>query len=188
MIKLSLADVDRIGSPVKPKLPRQTAPPKPSTGQPSKARPAQAEGLTHISPGQRPGFMAPKISRSAESAFHRGLPCAPHPFDPTARRSRTTPLIPYVPFIELHVVFLQEIAVLLLEGPGAMMFFLTVNVAHQVLQLAPADGKIAVASLPEECRRIAGPGVLIQAEEVFLIFSRSSAWLMVRARRAAIWT
>src|SRR5262245_9440178 len=56
--------------------------------------------------------------------------------------------IPNIPFVELHLVFAQQISVLFLEGSRAMMFLLVVDVLHQVLQLAPTDRKIAVASLP----------------------------------------
>ena len=46
------------------------------------------------------------------------------------------------------MILAQEIAVFLLEGPGPMMFFLVVDVFHQILQLAPTDGEGAISCLP----------------------------------------
>ena len=94
-----------------------------------------AKGVAHTSPGQRPGFMSPKTILSAESARHRAAVGPPRSIPPLAvirLRPRRTPLIPYVPLIELQVILLEEVAVLLLEGPCPMMFFLMVNIAHEV--------------------------------------------------------
>ena len=94
-----------------------------------------ANGLLHTSPGQRPGFISPKTILSAESARHRAAVGPSRSIPPLAvirLRPRRTPLIPYVPLIELQVILLEEVAVLLLEGPCPMMFFLMVNIAHEV--------------------------------------------------------
>ena len=81
---------------------------------------SQAEGLIHTSPGHRPGFMAPNIILSAESAIHRSTGCAAEPMLS----------IPNIALVEFHVVFVQQIAVLFLERVGALMFPLVVYVAH----------------------------------------------------------
>jgi len=48
------------------------------------------------------------------------------------------------------MIFEQQFSVLFLERMCAMMLLLLIDVAHQLLQLAPADGKITVAPLPEK--------------------------------------
>jgi hypothetical protein len=48
------------------------------------------------------------------------------------------------------MVFGQQKTVLFLERLSAMMSLLVIDVSIQLLQLTPADGKIAVASLPEK--------------------------------------
>jgi hypothetical protein len=85
------------------------------------------------------------------------------------------------------MVLLEQIAIFLLEGLRAMMLLLVVYVTYQLLQLAPAYREAAVAPCQKNALYCL-PWRLIQAEEVFLIFSRRSAWLMVRASLAAMWT
>jgi hypothetical protein len=85
------------------------------------------------------------------------------------------------------MVFLQQVPVFFLERLCTVMFLLVLDVVHQILQLAPTDGEIPIACLPKE-GSVLFTLALDPADEVFLIFSRRSAWLMVRASRAAIWT
>jgi hypothetical protein len=59
--------------------------------------------------------MAPKTIWSAEDAIHPHL--AAHPTGPI-------PSIPNLPFVEFHVVFAQQMAVLFLERARAMMLLL----------------------------------------------------------------
>ncbi len=89
--------------------------------------PAQANGLGS---GHTNG-------RSAEGAIH------------LSQLTRTTkkvtlPSIPYMFLIELDVVFLQTLAVLLLERMRLMVFFLVVDVMHEIFELAEPDRKSAV--------------------------------------------
>ena len=48
------------------------------------------------------------------------------------------------------MVFLQQVPVFFLERLGTVMFLLVLDVVHQILQLAPTDGEIAIACLPKE--------------------------------------
>ena len=57
-----------------------------------------------------------------------------------------------MPFIKFHVVFPQEMTILVLEALLAMMLLLVIYVVCQILQLAPAYREIAVTSLPEKLR------------------------------------
>src|SRR5438552_335291 len=47
-------------------------------------------------------------------------------------------------------MFLQQLAIFLLEGFGLVMRLLVIDVTHQVIELTIANGKIAVTALPEE--------------------------------------
>ncbi len=59
------------------------------------------------------------------------------------------PSIPHITLVEFHMVFSQNLTILLFERLGAMVLFLAVYVAYQLFQLTPADGEAAVAALPK---------------------------------------
>ena len=71
-------------------------------------------------------------SFSAEGAAHPHL--AAHPTGPL-------PSIPDIPFVEFHVVLVQQMPVLLLERARAMMFLLALDVFLYAISLRLMNGK-----------------------------------------------
>ena len=65
-----------------------------------------------------------------------------------------------------------------------MMGFLFLDITHQFIELTVPNGEATVTSLPEK-RSVLIACVLIQAEELFLIFSSSSDWEIVRPNLTA---
>src|SRR5947207_7968878 len=61
-----------------------------------------------------------------------------------------SPLIPHVSLVERDVVLAAQFAKFLLKGLRLVMRLLPVNITNQIIQLAVADRKCAVTSLPEE--------------------------------------
>lgn len=58
--------------------------------------------------------------------------------------------IPNVGFVVVHAVFFEEHAEFVLEGTGAVVFLLVVNVGTESVQIVWADRETGVAALPRE--------------------------------------
>jgi hypothetical protein len=76
-------------------------------------------------------------------------------------------------------VFAQQLAILLLKRPRAMVLFLRLEVSQHHIKLARAYRKRAVAALPEKAA-IPRVELFDSLEDTFLICSMNSAWEVVR--------
>ncbi len=99
----------------------------------------RADGPPHISPGQRP----------------RG----PSGEEPIGLKARAILSSPYEAFVEGHLVFPQELSILLLEGPNPVVLILPLDVPTESLSLRGPDGKGAPSgSRPGQRPSACGPG------------------------------
>ena len=83
--------------------------------------------------GQRPRFW-PSYGSSAESATQRAVNSS----------------IPHVSFIEFNSVSAQQLAILFLKCPSAMMLLLYLEVLQDSIELTRTDGKGCIPTLPEK--------------------------------------
>ncbi len=96
--------------------------------------------------GNAPGIQAQK-ALSAESAIQ------------LVRNQVNNFSIPYVALVKLNAVLLQKIPVFLLKASNPVMLFLIVDVSEGRIELAGADRKRAITTLPEK-PAIFGPEAL----------------------------
>ncbi len=118
--------------------------------------------------GNAPGIQAQKAF-SAESAIQ------------LVRNQVNSFSIPYVALVELNAVLLQNIPVFLLKASNPVMLFLIVDVSEGRIELAGADRKRGITTLPEK-PAICGPEALDPFDEVFFTCSTICACESVRGR------
>jgi hypothetical protein len=96
--------------------------------------------------GNAPGIHVQEVL-SAESAIH------------LVRIQVNNFSIPYIALVELNAVLLQKIPVFLLKASNPVMLFVIVDVSENRIELAGADRKRAITTLPEK-PAIFGPEAL----------------------------
>jgi hypothetical protein len=69
-------------------------------------------------------------------------------------------LVPHVALVEFDAVFAEEVPVFVLEGLGAVVLLLIVDVGDQLVQVPWTDGECAIAALP--CELGEGGGLVLQ--------------------------